>query len=77
MTISYEQLKLFFENISANSNIKNFRIHTRAIIYNPKVFTFKMIKLLKKYNVRLVFHISHPYEICDIVEKYIRVISKN
>lgn len=77
MIIPYSQLKYFFETIYTNTHIRNFRIHTRAIIYNPNVFTYKMIKLLKKYNVRLVFHISHPYEICDVVEKYIKTISKN
>ncbi|MDD3341690.1 MAG: hypothetical protein PHN72_05850 [Bacilli bacterium] len=48
------------------------RIHTRAIVYNPETFNEKTIDLLKKYNVRLVFHINHPYEICEVVEEKIK-----
>ena len=55
----------------------NIRIHTRATVYEPEVFNENMIKLLKKYNVRLVFHINHPYEICEIVEKKIKSLYNN
>lgn len=54
----------------------NIRIHTRAIIYNPTVFTKKMINLLGDNNVRLVFHINHPYEIDNEVEKKITEIKE-
>jgi lysine 2,3-aminomutase len=49
----------------------NIRIHTRAIVYHPYVFNNKIVSLLKEYNVRLVFHINHPYEICKTVESKI------
>lgn len=55
----------------------NIRIHTRAIVYEPDVFNKEMIELLAKYDVRLVFHINHPYEICETVEKKIKLIYNN
>ncbi len=53
------------------------RIHTRSIVYEPSVFTKKMIDLLSKYNVRLVFHINYPYELDDVVEKKINEIRQS
>jgi lysine 2,3-aminomutase len=48
------------------------RVHTRALVYAPQTFNATLIKVLKKYNVKLVFHINHPYEICrDVREKII------
>ena len=55
----------------------NIRIHTRSIIYDPSVFDNDIINLLSFYNVRLVFHINHPYEICDEVKKKIDKLNKN
>ena len=72
LSIGYDNLKYVLEEFK---NLK-IRIHTRAIIYNPKVFTKKIISLLKEYQVRLVFHINHPYEICEIVENKIKELDK-
>lgn len=70
LSIGYENLKFALEAL------KDFkvRIHTRAIVYNPYAFDKKIIRLLKKHNVRLVFHINHPYEICSEVEEIIKNI---
>lgn len=51
------------------------RIHTRAIVYAPYVFSDKVIELFSKYNIRLVFHINHPYEICEVVKKKIEKLN--
>ena len=72
MWVGYDNLKYTLEELK-NWNI---RIHTRAIVYDPNIFSDEIISLLKKYNVRLVFHINHPYEICEIVEEKINKIDK-
>lgn len=72
LSIGFDNLKYVFENFSK----WNIRLHTRAIVYQPNVFTNDIIKLLKDYNVRLVFHINHPYEICKVVESKIQEIDK-
>lgn len=39
-------------------------------MYEPKAVTAEKIDLFAKHNIRLVFHIVHPYEICgDVSEK--------
>lgn len=68
LSVGYDNLKYVLGELRDY----NVRIHTRAIVYNPKVFTKKIIDLFKKYNVRLVFHINHPYEICEVVESIIK-----
>lgn len=57
------------EGIRSVSSVKSIRIHTRAIVYEPKVFTAEKIDILAKHNVRIVFHIVHPYEICEEVSE--------
>lgn len=72
LSIGYENMKFALEELKD----WNIRIHTRAIVYEPSVFTKEIIELFSKYNVRLVFHINHPYEIDDIVENKIKEIRK-
>lgn len=70
LSIGYENLKYAFKELAK----WDIRIHTRAIVYEPSIFNEKIINLLAKYNVRLVFHINHPYEICEIVENKVKEI---
>lgn len=70
LSIGYDNLKMALEELKDYK----IRIHTRAIVYNPYVFDKNIIRLFKKYNVRIVFHINHPYEICSEVEKVIKNI---
>jgi lysine 2,3-aminomutase len=60
-------LEKILKAITSIKQIKNIRVHTRSIIYNPSIFDKQRIALLKKFNVRVVFHITHPYEICETV----------
>lgn len=53
------------------------RIHTKTISYNPILINKQKINTLSKYNVRLVFHLTHPYEICDIVKEKILELKQN
>ncbi len=72
ISIGYDNLKYVLSELK-NYNI---RIHTRSIVYEPSAITSEIIELLKNYNVRLVFHINHPYEIdCDVEEKIDEIYS--
>lgn len=73
ISIGYDNLKYVFAELK-NYNI---RLHTRSIVYEPSAINSEIIELLKKYNVRLVFHINHPYEIDCEVEKKINEIYNN
>jgi lysine 2,3-aminomutase len=73
LTLSYK--KLFF--LCDRLKKWKLRIHTRAIVYEPDIFTLEIINLLKEYDIKLVFHINHPYEICDIIKEKINLLRKN
>ena len=70
LSIGYDNMKFALEELKQ----WNIRIHTRAIVYEPSIFTKEMIDLLSNNNVRLVFHINHPYEIDEVVEEKIKEI---
>lgn len=70
LSIGYNNMKFVLEELDK----WDIRIHTRSIVYEPSIFTKEMIELLRKYNVRLVFHINHPYEIDEEVETKINEI---
>lgn len=71
-----KKLAYFLEKISMETQIKDFRLHTRAIAYAPDLIAEDIMELLAKYDVRLVFHIVHPYEICACVEDKMKEIQK-
>lgn len=72
LSIGYKNLKFALDELKQ----WDIRIHTRAIVYEPSIFTKEMIDLLNKHNIRLVFHINHPYEIDEVVEEKINDIRK-
>ncbi|WP_375779063.1 radical SAM protein [Bradyrhizobium sp. ma5] len=65
------QLSAIIEGVRSVSSVKSIRIHTRAIVYEPRAFTAEKIDLLADHNLRLTFHIVHPYEICEEVSEKI------
>lgn len=67
LTIPGPRLGSIVEGISSVSTVRSIRIHTRAIVYEPRAFTTEKMDLLAKHNVRVVFHIAHPYELCEVV----------
>lgn len=73
LSIGYDNLVYALEELKDWA----IRIHTRAIIYEPSIFSKDIINVLRKHNVRLVFHINHPYEICTYVQSKIETIDKS
>jgi lysine 2,3-aminomutase len=71
MTLSYQRLEKILRSLQ-EAKVRNIRIHTRTLIFSPKVFKKETIDLLAGTKARLVMHSIHPYEICDEVEDYIR-----
>jgi lysine 2,3-aminomutase len=51
------------------------RVHTRAIAYEPERLSETLITLFSRHKIRLVFHIIHPYEICETAAEKIAALS--
>ncbi|MBF0197649.1 MAG: 4Fe-4S cluster-binding domain-containing protein [Planctomycetes bacterium] len=65
------ELDHIFQMISEQTHIKDFRLHTRALVFSPRSFSDKHIGVLSHYQVRLVHHIVHPYELCSVNKQVI------
>ncbi|KWV55242.1 hypothetical protein AS156_06150 [Bradyrhizobium macuxiense] len=65
------RLETIIEGIRLVPSVKSIRIHTRAIVYEPKAFTAEKIDILARHGLRTTFHIVHPYEICEEVSEKI------
>ncbi|MBR0374190.1 MAG: radical SAM protein [Mogibacterium sp.] len=73
--VPLDKLRLIFEKIKS-INIPHIRLHTRSIVYNPYVITQEFIDLMAEFDVRVVFHIMHPYEIDDVVKAKVEQFRK-
>lgn len=75
MTLSLTSLDKVLSCIKGDLSIESIRIHTKTISYSPHVFkSEEKLRLLQNADVRLVFHLVHPYEICGDVRDAIRKI---
>lgn len=77
LTINPKKLTSMLYTIKHNTNIDNIRIHTRALAFNPAAFTSEKIELFSELDIRIVNHISHPYEICSTVKEKIKELRLN
>ncbi len=51
------------------------RLHTRMLVFAPNALhNPEKIALLAKFNVRLVLHVVHPYELCDEVAETVAML---
>jgi KamA family protein len=46
-------------------SVKWVRFHTKAPIFSPAIIHDGLIEMLCRYQIRLVLHIVHPYELCS------------
>lgn len=67
LTLGAGRLGMIMERIRSSTAVRDIRVHTRAIVYEPEAFGRDMIAMLTAFKPRLVFHIVHPYELCDRV----------
>jgi lysine 2,3-aminomutase len=49
------------------ANIQHLRIHTRSLVFNPESFTKGHMTVCHDHNVRVILHVTHPYEWCKEV----------
>lgn len=68
LTLSYAELQTIFEKLATVRTVTELRIHTRVPIFSPSALkNDDKLVLFAKYNVRMILHSVHPYEICDEV----------
>jgi KamA family protein len=76
MTVDSKLLDNALQEFTKQTKVREYRFHTKAIVYNPKIFTMELIKILSNHNVRLYFHIIHPYEIDETIIKTVNKLKR-
>jgi lysine 2,3-aminomutase len=71
--VPLKQLEITLRRLRQETRISHIRLHTRNAVYAPHVFREHLCRLFAEYDVRVVLHIVHPYE---LVEETIKVIKK-
>lgn len=75
---SREKLDYIIKELKAIPHVKVLRIHTRAIIAEPKMITKALVDVLCKFTpLYVVIHCNHPDEITEEVSKKLSLLSKN
>ncbi len=69
MILAPGDLEMILRALREEAEVKHIRIHSRTLVYSPTVYSERSCATLAKYRVRLVHHVTHPYEICDVVKE--------
>jgi len=68
LTLSPAALERVLTRLRALPQLHSIRVHTRALVFAPQFFAHgDKAAILARADVRLVHHITHPYEICGEV----------
>ena len=65
------QLEMILKALREEAGVKHIRIHSRTLVYSPFVYTPATCEMLARYRVRLVHHVAHPYEVCEVVREHV------
>jgi len=71
MVMSFSDLEMILKALREDARVSHIRIHSRALVYSPFVYSQRTCELLARYRVRLVHHVTHPYEICEVVRQHV------
>ncbi|MBR0696572.1 radical SAM protein [Bradyrhizobium lablabi] len=71
LACSVEDVELALTCFLEVPSVKSIRFHTKAPVFSPSIVTQAWIDLLTKYKIRLVLHIVHPYELCEVTTSVI------
>jgi lysine 2,3-aminomutase len=71
LSVPFNYLRTILERLKAEAKIRDLRLHTRNIVFAPKIISGQLCELLDRYKVRIYLHIVHPYELTEEVIKAI------
>jgi lysine 2,3-aminomutase len=72
LNVPVSHLQHLFERVRQETAVQDLRIHSRSVVFAPKVLSEKVCALLGQYRVRIYLHIVHPYELADPVTEVIQ-----
>jgi len=63
LNVPFRHLKGLFDRLVEETEVTDIRIHSRNLVFAPKVVTDKVAELLGQHQARVYIHVVHPYEI--------------
>ncbi len=76
MVMAPKDLEMILRALREEAGVPHIRVHSRTLVYSPMVYSERTCDMLAKYRVRLVHHVAHPYEICDVVREHVARLSR-
>ncbi|MEM7537208.1 MAG: radical SAM protein [Chloroflexota bacterium] len=67
LNVPFRFLEKVFDQLKAETSVTEIRIHTRNVVFAPKVLSEKVCELLGRHRARIFLHIVHPYELTEEV----------
>ncbi|MBI3419983.1 MAG: radical SAM protein, partial [Proteobacteria bacterium] len=67
LMLSAGDLEKVFAALRGVDTVTDIRVHSRAPVFAPAILSDSKLRLMAESRVRFVFHIIHPYEICEEV----------
>ncbi|MBI3420062.1 MAG: 4Fe-4S cluster-binding domain-containing protein [Proteobacteria bacterium] len=67
LMLSAGDLEKVFAALRDVETVTDIRVHSRAPVFAPAILSDSKLRLMAESRVRFVFHIIHPYEICEEV----------
>jgi len=63
LNVPFRHLNHLFERLKQETEVTDIRIHSRNLVFAPKVVTAEVAELLGQHRARIYIHVVHPYEI--------------
>ena len=74
LSVPFRYLEQMLKRFRSETGVVNIRVHTRNIVFAPRIFSERICKMLGQYRVRVYLHIVHPYELTEDVRHAISTL---
>lgn len=72
LNVPFRFLEKVFNRLKTETAVTEIRIHTRNVVFAPKVLSERVCELLGRHRARIYLHVVHPYELVDEVVEVIK-----
>lgn len=63
LNVSLRYLEQILSRLTQETAVRDIRVHTRNVVFAPRVLSEEVCRLLGAYQARLYLHVVHPYEL--------------
>ncbi|NTV63184.1 MAG: radical SAM protein [Oscillochloris sp.] len=67
LNVPLRYLEQILARLKRETAVEDIRVHTRNVVFAPRVLSEEVCRLLGSYGVRVYLHVVHPYELAEEV----------